>query len=134
MIPWFILKSIDGVRPEEIEFIREEGIQKIYDDAREDCKLRGLDYEDLVHKDVFGDLGTSFMFMPCKYPYLLEEGVNHYVLWLNPIYDWGEDIDLIVSGIIEQIMGDVEFGWLENRVEDRSILGIRHFHIFFKNS
>lgn len=132
MIAWSEIKLFDGKKPSDKEFIREEKIQDDYDNIREEYANKNINYDEIVKQEIFGDSSTSFVFQPCKYPYKLEDSIEHYILWLNPIYEWGNDADEFVNAILGEIMEGVSYGWFENEKEDRSVISIRHFHVFFK--
>jgi len=132
MIAWSEIKLFDGKKPSDKEFIREKKIQEEYDSIRDNYENKMIDYDEIVRQEIFGNTSTSFVFQPCKYPYKLQDKIEHYILWLNPIYEWGNDADEFVNAILGQIMDDVSYGWFENEKEDRSVISIRHFHVFFK--
>ena len=132
MITWSEIKLFDGKKPSNKQFIREEKIQEEYDSIRSNYENKMIDYDEIVRQEIFGDSSTSFVFQPCKYPYKLEDSIEHYILWLNPIYEWENDADEFVSAILGEIMEGVSYGWFENEKEDRSVISIRHFHVFFR--
>ena len=132
MITWSEIKLFDGKKPSNKQFIREEKIQEEYDSIRSNYENKMIDYDEIVRQEIFGESSTSFVFQPCKYPYKLEDSIEHYILWLNPIYEWENDADEFVSAILGEIMEGVSYGWFENEKEDRSVISIRHFHVFFK--
>jgi hypothetical protein len=66
-----------------------------------------------------------------EFPYHLEDGIEHLVLWLNPtIYNEDSDVDDIFKSEIK----NRESVYFKNIKEIRSIKGIPHYHIFVKNT
>ena len=131
---WKNVKNIDFKKSESIKLIRKKEVQNKYNKLKEKYKKENIDINDVIKKDVFkkNNSDEKFAFEPCKFPYFLENGISHYILWCNPQYNWKKTLPLIFKNEIKKKLGNIEFGWFENEVKDRSVLGIKHFHIFFK--
>ena len=121
-------------KPKNIKFIRTPELEKKYNKIKENYKKNNIDINDVINKQLFGNNNfiEKFVFEPCKYPYYIEKGISHYILWCNPLYDWSNTYSLIFKNEIKNKLGNIEFGWFENEIKDRSVLGIKHFHIFFR--
>jgi hypothetical protein len=69
-----------------------------------------------------------------KYPYNLDNGIEHYVLWIHPNYEnkcSTKDIKIF----IENFLKDNQFSdyiYFENNNLSKSILNIKHYQVFFK--
>ena len=131
---WKDIKNIELKKPESIKFIRRKEVQKKYNKLKDKYKKEKIDINDVIKKDVFknGSLNEKFVFEPCKFPYFVEDGISHYILWCNPLFDWKRTLTIVFKNEIKKKLGNIEFGWFENEIKDRSVLGVKHFHIFFR--
>ena len=60
-----------------------------------------------------------------RFPYRTPN--DHWVLWIQPGYE-----KFYTPERIKLIVGDTEDLW-ENDVQTRSVCGIKHYHVFYKN-
>ena len=69
-----------------------------------------------------------------KYPYNLENGIEHYVLWVKPETQhlFTDDLIYIYIKIKTELMGFKEFVYFENHNDSKSILNIKHYQVFVR--
>lgn len=70
---------------------------------------------------------AEYVLRPCDFPYELEKGITHMLLWCNPKFM----IDPIQKA--QQIFENKECVIFENNPDNRSVKKIRHSHIFLKS-
>jgi len=79
-----------------------------------------------------------FKLVPCDFPYNLEEGIDHWILWFNPAIKSSythEDVDSIIQNYMTNYKTLIKYSqyiYFENDPINRSVLYIRHFHVFFR--
>ena len=77
------------------------------------------------------DKHTPHVMEKNKYPYNVE-GMMHYLLWINPIYDKFYD-DQRIKMIMDSHFGHpYEYRYYKNIPEYMSVFTSRHYHVFVK--
>lgn len=108
---------------------RSQEMEEKYRKHREVLALKGLTLSEYIDGKYFLD-NKPYIFVPNEFPYEFEEGVEHWLLWLNP--DFKRPSSKVLRGILEKEFGDSEFITFENREEHKSVPGVEHIHILKK--
>lgn len=76
-----------------------------------------------------GKSQSTYELLENNFPYYLEPGMKHYVLWLNPSLN-EEEQETIIDQIPVFEFGQDKFAIKENTIENKSVKKIPHVHIF----
>lgn len=123
-------------------FYREPAVQAIYDVHCAKLKSEGKKIEqDLFEK--YPQLKTSIVVMENAFPYYLSPNISHLLAWLpvqiDPRIDVAEYLRPLLakalnpsssSSSCQNEFNPIEFKMFENFPANRSVKGIRHFHVF----
>ena len=128
---WFI-RFLDG-QPNPFPLSRDAKIQKSYEaysEALRNSFIKGLFDKRLVAPEI------SYRFIPNDYPYFVEDGVIHYVLWLRPNTNIAIDTKSIRKVINQYILTKFnrpfDFCFFRNCKEIKSVSEVEHYHVFIK--
>ena len=128
---WFI-QFLDG-QSNPFPLSRDAKIQKSYEaysEASRNAFIKNLFNKRLVTPEI------SYRFIPNDYPYFLEDGVMHYVLWLRPDVNIAIDTKSIRKVINQYILSKFnkpfDFYFFKNHKEIKSISEVEHYHVFIK--
>jgi len=116
--------SIHKPPPSHIKFTRKQRIQSDYEKFMKILKDKNILIEDYISKYIIKD--NIFKLCQNDFPYDIP-GYKHYLLWISP------KIKIHISNIIIKYYIDYKFNnyiYFENHIKNKSVLGIRHFHIF----
>ncbi len=81
------------------------------------------------------DNGEHFRVMPSDFPYWTEDGIGHWLLWINPSYQANYDVDKIIKMYMEYyppLRNFTQYVYYCNLPKNQSIPFIKHYHIFMK--
>ena len=90
----------------------------------------------------FSDETIRHCFAVNEYPYTFDDYSQHYILWINPVYQReyrpGRKLPNDVNEMINEIINNEDnhvnaFILFENGKACRTINSVRHFHIIFYN-
>ena len=120
---------------------RNEEIDIAYKKHQKCLKDNNISIENHIMSKYFKDNTIKEYFTLNAYPYYLENNIYHYVIWLNPnYYKNNEDNsfnNIVYKPFIKMIISKKypknEFIYYENEIKNRSVMGIRHIHVFIKN-
>lgn len=108
--------------PLKVDFSREKHIEKEYNKVKYDSYKRIMKYFD---KNII------YSFRPNKYPYHLENSLNHYILWFNPYFIFHNHF--LANYIVKtNLPKDTDFVIWRNPLIKRSIPSIPHYHVIWK--
>jgi len=116
--------------------------QLAYKSHMNDLSKQGIDVNDYIKDKFFKDDNVKDVFIENQFPYSFDDKTLHYLLWINPLYSDEYDPgsiqpESVNNGINEIINNDDNgvnaFILFENIPSERTVLGIRHFHILFYN-
>ena len=91
--------------------------------------------KDLI-RNLFKDDG-HFVLVPCPFPYDLEEGIAHWVLWINDDYEYMPwMIDVIIKELCHdfKIRPGIDMVCYQNFKHNMTIPQIQHYQVFFRIS
>ena len=123
-IPFWLLDMLHGREAVENKLHRSSETSRLYDsliESRQQMKQR-----------LFGN-GEKFVLLPNDFPYHLEEGVKHYVLWINPNTILPVKKALF---IIDELLINLGYRnpckriFFKNSQSIKSIRDIDHIHVF----
>lgn len=134
---WEYLKQFN-YNPPTINLLRQKTVQDNYNNHKININVKNINIEDYIINKYFKDPNSKYYFTLNTFPYNLEDNIKHYIIWLNPIYYNDKQINFnnikhidFIKSIINVPYDD--FIFFENNIQHRSVLGIRHIHVFIKN-
>lgn len=127
--PFSFLKLLDG-KQVNIALIRNKEIQTLYNQ-------HPIEMRSTFINSIFGDAIASSIkhrFIIAGFPYLVQDGVLHYVLWLKSGFhpDVVKLREIIHKYIVDMFMIPLDFSFYINGFGNRSILEFDHYHVFIK--
>lgn len=140
---WEVLKTYHQ-KPPNCAFPRSDTVIKAYKKHKEGLDLVNKDVSEFVKDQYFS--GEEASRVSClsnnKFPYLLEKGIQHKVLWFNPRITMSKQfpknlntahgfIDICLSKKLPD-KDKYDIIYFENQSQCRSIPGIRHIQVFLK--
>jgi hypothetical protein len=72
---------------------------------------------------------TAYAITPNPFPYNVQRGINHYILWC--VEQLTEDQ---IDAVLSKHYIDSDSIWMVNTIENRSVKGVWHAHIFSKQT
>ena len=135
-ISWSFIRQFNFTNPPRIVLGRSEEVDSRY---KEDCKAikeRGSVKNHLEKK--YLSRGNHYHMTLNNYPYFMEEGIVHYVIWFKGghfgKYNNQSEINSIIRDymISNHINDKCEYTFYQNIEELRSIPSIPHLHVFMK--
>lgn len=128
------------------KFVREPAIQAAYDIRRAKLKSEGKQIEqDLFEK--YPQLKTSIVVVENIFPYYLSPNISHLIAWLPVQIDQRTDVAEYLRPLLTKALNPstsssssssssncIEFKMFENFPANRSVKGIRHFHVFTRRN
>ena len=107
-----------------VKFSRKKQIQSNYDEFMRLLKKNNIKIEDYICEYIIKD--NIFKLCENDFPYDVN-GYKHYLLWISPNIKLDIPLHLIEYYIDYKFNNYICF---ENHIRNKSVLGIRHFHIF----
>ena len=128
--PMWFLKMLDG-KTIDFALSRDRITQLTYTNrprrAREEF-LDSLFNTRLVSQHI------PFRFVPNNFPYFVENGISHFVLWIRPGYNVeSEDVNIrraIGSYVITRFSRPLDFCYFRNSMQHKSVPEMEHYHVF----
>ena len=110
-----------------IKFFRLTHIQKKYDEHNMNLNKNNISIYEHIMNNIIKD--NMMIIVKNNFPYYIP-GFKHYLIWFNPVYkiNYKE-----VYEYIDLKMKNKNYLYFENEDNNKSVLKIRHFHIFVKN-
>ena len=108
--------------PYNANFVRKQEVQKQYDLVKKGSHVRIMKYFD-------GYKICSFQ--PNRFPYDLEPGLHHYIVWFHPFFFF-HNTALAKQIALYNLSSGCECVVWRNDVKKRSIGAIPHYHVIFK--
>lgn len=140
---WKTLKTYHQ-KPPNSAFPRSDYVIQAYRKHKEGLDLVNKDVSEFVKDQYFSGIDASKVscLSDNKFPYLLEEGIKHKVLWFNPRITTSKRfpsnlntahgfIDICLSKKLPD-KDKYDIIYFENQSQCRSIPGVRHIQIFLK--
>ena len=144
-IPWNTISQFSFQRPPEIVLGRSAEMDQKYQDHAADLAEKGLTSLQYLSEKYFSGSNSG---APCTvalntFPYDMEKGVQHFLVWVNPKYqgerrfrieDFGYVRDWVLDKFCEgqEEMLDRRCVYFQNVERLRSIKAIPHLHVFIR--
>ena len=143
-ISWDFISQFSFLNPPREVLERSVEMQNKYTTHNRNLKKRGISVSKYLRTQLFpdGDKDTPYIITTNTFPYNLESGIRHSLIWFNPDLEsrnWIQN-----SSLVQEIIGDycarenicrntccVYFQNLESM---RSVKAIPHIHIFWKKN
>lgn len=108
-----------------------ETIEK-YNKFKEKIKSENISIGEFIKEKYLCDRLYSFNLN--TYPYNIENNMQHYVLWISPLFK-NKINDKIICKLITDKMEELgynEYFCFENHIKAKSVLEILHYQVFFR--
>ena len=142
IISWDFISQFSFHNPPSMVLERSPEIQGKYLTHGRNLKKRGISVSHYLKNQFFPgeDNETPFLIVPNTYPYNMESGIHHFLIWFNPdtehrfwIGDFRKVREIIVDYCAQQnIEMETECVFFQNLESMRSVKAIPHIHIFWK--
>lgn len=142
IISWDFISQFSFHNPPKIVLERSPEVNRNYLNHGLNLKKKGTSVSCYLKTQFFpnGSKDVPYLIVSNNYPYNMENGIQHFLLWFNPDTEfrfWIQDFqkvkkiiaDYCAQGNIEMETKCVYFQNLENM---RSVKAIPHIHIFWK--
>ena len=142
IISWDFIRQLSFHNPPKIVLERSPEVQRKYLTHGLNLKQRGISVSHYLKSKFFPgeNNDTPYLIVPNTYPYNMEDGIHHFLIWFNPDTEfrfWIQDFqkvreiiaDYCAQGNIEM---DTECVYFQNLESMRSVKAIPHIHIFWK--
>jgi hypothetical protein len=131
MLGWDTVKNFTIDSPPTYALGRHAEVEERYTRHRDQINSSPFysSIADYILKDVLKD--NEFVFTENEFPYKVEEGITHYLLWVSKKASGKFNIDSLIKSQ-KQIMDCKEFTYYRNYKNNASIYEIEHYHIFAK--
>lgn len=119
--------------------MRTEKCELAYQEHLQNCEDTPDKY---IMNKFFSDNTIPHCFAMNEYPYTFDDYSQHYILWINPLYEreyhigsnLPNDVKQNINNIINNDDNNVDaFIVFENSKSCRTINSVRHFHVIFYN-
>ena len=110
-----------------INYVRKPHIEEKYQNHLLKLKKENISIDDYIMKTVLKD--NFFVITKNPFPYDIDY-IEHYLIWVNTSIRYSYES---VYNYIKNYFYDKEFYYFENDEKNKSILGVKHFHIFVFN-
>lgn len=134
MLSWDKLLELHK-NPPNIRIMRNDNIQLEYDKFIKYIKDNNININDYIYRKFLNDKKVNFT--PNTFPYDIDHNCNHYIIWFDTIYF--EELlkknaqDEIINYIVRTKFINNNYIYFENLNHNKSVLNVKHFHIFIKN-
>jgi len=131
MLSWNVVKDFTVESPPTYALGRLPEVEERYTRHRDHINESSFytSIADYISKDVIGD--NEFVFVENEFPYKIEEGIKHYLLWISKNAHGKYDPETLIKNRAE-IKTCKEFTYYRNFKNNASIFEIEHYHIFAK--
>ena len=143
-LTWKLLKTFHR-NPPNCPFPRSNTVIQSYRKHKDGLELINSNASDFVKQQYFSEKNASKVscLTDNKFPYLLEPGIQHKVLWFNHRITMSKQfprnlntspgfIEVCLSKKMPDIETKYEILYFENLDQCRSIPGVRHIQVFLK--
>ena len=131
MLSWDIVKDFTVQSPPTYALGRLPEVEERY--TRHRNHINESDFyssiADYIIKDVIGD--NEYVFVENEFPYKVEEGIKHYLLWISKKAHGKYDTETLIKNR-DEIKTCKEFTYYRNFKNNASIFEIEHYHVFAK--
>tara|TARA_Y100000389_G_C17460340_1_gene521227 strand:+ start:1092 stop:1493 length:402 start_codon:yes stop_codon:yes gene_type:complete len=131
MLSWTAIKDFTVESPPTYALGRLPEVEERY--TRHCNQIKSSEYYksivDYIQKDVLGD--KEYVFTENEFPYKVEDGIKHYLLWISKKAHGKYDPAKLISKR-KEILESKEFTYYRNYKNNASIYEIEHYHVFAK--
>ena len=115
--------------PKEVR--TKETIEK-YNKFKEKIKTENISIGEFIKNKYLTD--KLYSFNPNTFPYIIENNMLHYVLWISPLFKKKINDKIICKLIMDKMreLGYNEYFCFENHITSKSVLDILHYQVFFR--
>lgn len=141
-LSWEDISKFSFKNPPKNNLGRELAIEEKYKEYKLDLKNKGLSNYQNIMLLYFSGKGNKFSLQLNNFPYNLDKGIKHYVLWINPNCEnefklhskWNLSLieDIICKELYRGNKMKFKLGciYFQNLEKFRSIQSINHFQVF----
>lgn len=132
MITWLELQKFSFENPPKFQLKRSTQVQKDYDIYISTIKSNNNDINKIITQKYFSN-NKNYVFVPNLFPYDIEDGIKHYLIWFNPILN-----NIIDKKYIEDILisnlGNKKYIYFINFATNKSVKNVEHCQVFLKEN
>lgn len=132
MLSWDVVKDFTVKSPPTYALGRLPEVEERYTRHRDHINESSFysSIAEYIINDVIGD--NEFVFVENEFPYKVEKGIKHYLLWISKEAQGKYDIESLIKSRPE-IVSSSEFTYYRNLKNNASIFEVEHYHVFAKN-
>ena len=132
MLRWAVVKDFTVKSPPTYALGRLPEVEERYTRHRDHINESSFysSIAEYIINDVIGD--NEFVFVENEFPYKVEKGIKHYLLWISKEAQGKYDIESLIKSRPE-IVSSSEFTYYRNLKNNASIFEVEHYHVFAKN-
>ena len=129
MLSWNVVKGFTVQSPPTYALGRLPEVEERYTRHRDHINSSSFysSIADYIVKDVIGD--NESVFVENEFPYKVEKGIKHYLLWISKSAQGKYDIESLIKSRPE-IVSSREFTYYRNFKNNASIFEVEHYHVF----
>ena len=131
MLSWDVVKDFTVKSPPTYALGRLPEVEERYTRHRDHINESSFysSIAEYIINDVIGD--NEFVFVENEFPYKVEKGIKHYLLWISKEAQGKYDIESLIKSRPE-IVSSSEFTYYRNLKNNASIFEVEHYHVFAK--
>ena len=134
MITWELLKKYELMPPKSSKTYRTKEINDAYENHKNKLKQQNLTLSKYITKTLFNNNNKELVRLELNpFSYNVDENVSHFILWLNPLIEHPNNIDLktLIPYPYSEYTDD-KIAIISNSLDARSIPEIEHIHLFIR--
>jgi hypothetical protein len=120
MFSWDMLK-----KHQFYDIKRSKEMEKKYEEYKKQVNVTNHIFQNVLQN-------KPFQLAKNKFPYDVQDGIEHYVLWIHPEMKLSYKTIYEILKIYETKLGFKDFIFYENEPRKKSVLEIPHVQVFFK--
>ena len=125
MATWTYLSKYGPNNPPTVKLYRTDEMENKYMEHLSELKKNNIQTHDYIMKTAFPNR-EPYSLLPNTFPYDLQKGILHWLLWVSPNVDL--ELDTIKRIIYDKFGSNCVF--FRNISTNQSIKSISHYHIF----
>ena len=134
MFPWARLLTLHCNPPTD-KITRKDTIQFEYNKFIKYIKDNKININEYIYKKYLN--GKNVNFTENSFPYDIDDNCHHYIIWFDNEYfknvTQNININSIINDIVRNKFKDNEYIYFENLANNKSVVNIKHFHVFIKD-
>jgi len=142
IITWNFIKKFNK-KPPLFNLPRDNKINESYINHINECNHKYGSISNYIYKKHFSNKSKKYTIVKNNFPYITESNIKHLLIWFNPNY-YNHDLnfnkeDTLINSIIHEHNSNCciedkinNYIYFENYASNKSVLGVKHIHLFVK--